>query len=214
MLDKVRAFFQPYISKLTKFIDDNLENAALWAFDNKKRVLAIDAAIVALLCLFGAGSWALWAHVLLVQNWAFTYVSRARNSASLSRHLKAGFFSNGVWFASQVIIVSKLFDYVQGKYGLNMAIFTGLYYTLFTLTGSIMAHAQSLRTERGKTAVGANSKYAQIPVEDYAALQAILADYPRLQQQAAEAHLCAVGAIPDSGVSARKVGGEVIKTGL
>jgi hypothetical protein len=172
---KVSSFFQPYITAVTKFIDDHLETAALFVFDHKYAVLGADAFVSAVLYSVGLGSWALWAHVLMVQNWAFTYVSRARNSASLSRHLKAGFFSNGVWFASQTIIVAKLFDYVQGKFGLRMAIFTGLFYTAFTLTGSIMAHAQSLRSEKGKSAVGANKKYAQITVEEWESTKALLA---------------------------------------
>lgn len=112
-------------------------------------------------------SWLLWAPILLAQNFAFTFVSRARNSGSLKRHLVAGIFSNGVWFVSQLFIFSKMFKMMTGAYGVWMAIFTGLFYTLFTLTGSITAHYYSLQSEKGKTAVGANKKYAQIPVEEW-----------------------------------------------
>lgn len=112
-------------------------------------------------------SWVFWAWVLVAQNFAFTYVSRARNSASLGRHAKASVFSNGVWFASQLIIVSKLFAYLKGDFGLGMAIFTGAYYTAFTMSGSLIAHYLALKSERGKTAVGASVRYSQIPVEEW-----------------------------------------------
>jgi len=111
--------------------------------------------------------WLLWALILVVQNFAFTFVSRARNSGHLVRHMQAAIFSNGVWFASQILIFSKLYDYITGKAGLQMAIFTGVFYTVFTVLGSIVAHYWALKTEKGKSAVGANKKYAQIPVEDW-----------------------------------------------
>lgn len=112
-------------------------------------------------------SWVFWAWVLVAQNFAFTFVSRARNSASLSRHAKAAIFSNGVWFASQLIILSKLFGYLKGDYGIGMAIFTGVFYTAFTMAGSLIAHYFSLKSEEGKAAVGANMRYAQISVEEW-----------------------------------------------
>jgi len=112
-------------------------------------------------------SWVFWAWVLVAQNFAFTYVSRARNSASLGRHAKAAVFSNGVWYASQLIIVGKLFAYLKGDFGLQMAIFTGIYYTAFTMTGSLIAHYLALKSERGKSAVGASAKYAQVPVAEW-----------------------------------------------
>ena len=41
--------------------------------------------------------WLLWAVNLLAQNFCFTFVSRARNSGSLKRHVVAAIASNGVW---------------------------------------------------------------------------------------------------------------------
>lgn len=122
----------------------------------------------------GIDSWVLWAVVLVFQNFAFTYVSRARNSGSLMRHMKAGFFSNGVWFASQTIILSKLMEYISGKHGIWFAVGTGLYYTAFTLTGSVLAHYSSMQSEKGKAAVGANKAYAQIPTKDWDDAKALL----------------------------------------
>lgn len=111
--------------------------------------------------------WVLWAFILIAQNFAFTFVSRARNSGSIKRHVIAAVFSNGVWFISQTIIFSKLFEYISGKHGLLWAAAVGLYYTLFTIIGSVSAHYFSLANEKGKTAVGATKKYAQITPEQW-----------------------------------------------
>lgn len=112
-------------------------------------------------------TWIYWAPVLVAQNFAFTFVSRARNSGSLGRHMVAGLASNGVWFVSQIIIFSKMFKMMTGGYGIGMAVFTALYYTAFTLFGSLLAHYWSLKNEKGRAAVGASKKYAQIPVEEW-----------------------------------------------
>jgi hypothetical protein len=118
--------------------------------------------------------WLLWAFVLICQNFAFTFVSRARNSGSLLRHLVAGFFSNGIWFVSQMIIFTAMFQMMMGKYGRPMQVFTALYYTAFTLTGSVLAHYFSLKTEKGKAAVGASKRYVQITPEEWSKVQALL----------------------------------------
>jgi hypothetical protein len=118
--------------------------------------------------------WITWAFVLILQNFAFTFVSRARNSGSLSRHMVAGVFSNGVWFVSQILIFSQLFQIMTGKYGFTKAAGTALYYTIFTLLGSLLAHYWSLNHEKGKAAVGANKKYAQITTEQWDGVKALL----------------------------------------
>src|SRR5579859_1459354 len=112
-------------------------------------------------------SWIYWALILLSQNFAFTYVSRARSSGSLIRHLKASIFSNGIWIFSQMLMLGPMFDYLTGKHGHAAQIGAGTVYTLSTVTGSILAHYWALRTEKGKNAVGANKRYAQIPVEEW-----------------------------------------------
>ncbi len=111
--------------------------------------------------------WMLWAFILIVQNFAFTFVSRARNSGSLVRHMVASVFSNGVWFVSQIIIFSQLYAIMTGKYGIPKAIFTSIFYTAFTMLGSLLAHYWSLKSEKGKSAVGASKKYAQITSEEW-----------------------------------------------
>lgn len=112
-------------------------------------------------------SWVVWAFILIAQNFAFTFVSRARNSGSLKRHLIAGFFSNGIWFTSQLLIFTEMFSMMAGKKGIWAAAFAGAYYTVFTLSGSLAAHFYALKTEKGKSAVGASSRYAQITPEQW-----------------------------------------------
>jgi hypothetical protein len=100
--------------------------------------------------------WLLWAVVLIAQNFAFTFVSRARNSGSLSKHLIAGFFSNGVWFVSQIFAVGAFMGILSGKLGVLPAIGAGVFYTMFTLMGSLLAHKWALKTEKGNARVGAH----------------------------------------------------------
>lgn len=121
-----------------------------------------------------ASSWFIWSIVLFLQNFAFTYVSRARSSGSLLRHVKASFFSNGIWIFSQMIMLGPLFDYLQGKHGLVPQIHVALQYTFTTMAGSIAAHYWALKTEKGKTSVGASKLYAQVPVAEWAAVKTLL----------------------------------------
>lgn len=143
--------------------------------------------------------WILWAFVLILQNFAFTFVSRARNSGSLSRHMIAGFFSNGVWFVSQILIFSQLMKIMTGQYGIPAAIGTSLYYTAFTLAGSLLAHKFSLATEKGKSAVGASKKYQQITPEEW----------QRISTLAEQAYAMSCDGMPVA-VSAFKVDGATI----
>lgn len=114
-----------------------------------------------------ATSWAGWALILLSQNFSFTYVSRARSSGSLLRHLKASIFSNGIWIFSQMLMLGPMFDYLTGKHGLALQIEAGLLYTICTVAGSLIAHYWALRTEKGKNAVGASKLYAQVPIKEW-----------------------------------------------
>lgn len=111
--------------------------------------------------------WILWGALLVAQNFTFTLVSRARNSASLTRHIRASLGSNGVWFASQLILVNTIFDTIKGQNGVKLAVLAGLYYCILTVCGSVLAHWWAMRTEHGSSAVGASKKYAQIPQEEW-----------------------------------------------
>ncbi len=117
-------------------------------------------------------SWALWAALLIAQSYSNTFVSRARSSGSLKRHMVASLGSNGVWFCSQIFIMSKVMDMLSGKYGIWQAIGTGLFYTAFTITGSVLAHKICLATEKGQSAVGANAQYAQITRAEWDSVKA------------------------------------------
>jgi len=84
----------------------------------------------------------------------------------------AGLLSNGVWFASQVIMLTQLMDLLTGKYGLWYAVGTGVFYTVATMLGSLVGHWVCLKTEKGSAAVGANKKFAQITKEEWEAIKA------------------------------------------
>lgn len=184
-------------------------------------------------------NWLLWATVLFFQNISFTYVSRARASGSLLRHLKASIFSNGIWIFSNMLMLGPLFDYLTGKHGLPAQVVTGLLYTTAAVSGSIFAHYLAMKTEKGKNAVGFNKKYAQIPVEDWDTFQrdvakvALLvaatlkaletnvattaelsAKLERTNAIALQAYDITVGLIPDSGIKAHNFDGAAVVTGI
>lgn len=173
-------------------------------------------------------SWLLWAVVLFFQNISFTYVSRARNSGSLLRHVKAALFSNGIWIFSNMIMLGPLFAYLTGAHGLAAQAATGALYTVSTVSGGIFAHFWALKTEKGKSAVGASKLYAQITIAEHEQLKALLAVAPEWKQiidkaaaqakeareLAGQAYTCSIGQLPDSGIGATKIAGTTIKTGL
>ncbi len=111
--------------------------------------------------------WVVWAVNLLAQNFMFTIVSRARNSGSLRRHVVAAVGSNGVWILQMQILMGPMLEYLQGRHGLSMQILVGAFYTIFTVAGSVLAHYWALGTEKGKSVVGANVRYAQITREEW-----------------------------------------------
>lgn len=166
-----------------------------------------------------ATDFALWGLFLAIQNISFTYVSRARNSGSLLRHVKAAIFSNGIWFVQQTILLGPLFDMVTGKAGHVNQILAGLFYTVMTVSGGVLAHYLALATEKGKNAVGANKKYAQVPVEEWAKVQELLKnidtdEWKRIKGLAEQAYTMSVDTIPSSGIAATKIAGETIVTGI
>jgi hypothetical protein len=119
-------------------------------------------------------SWLLWAIVLFFQNISFTYVSRARSSGSLVRHLKASIFSNSIWIFSNMLMLGPMFEYLTGKHGRGLQVVSGVVYTVACVGGSIFAHYLAMKTEKGKNAVGYSAKYAQIPVAEWERIKATL----------------------------------------
>lgn len=158
-----------------------------------------------------AAFWALWGAILLWQNYAFTEVSRARSSASLKRHIKAALQSNGVWFVQQLFVYTAFLKILTGGYGPGRAVAAALFYTTFTMAGSIYAHWRALKKETGKTAVGANAKYAQIPVEVWAKVQSQLAEFDQIKADqvratklAEDAYNITVGMVPTAEVHTKE----------
>lgn len=93
-----------------------------------------------------------WFFLLVWQNAAFTWVSRARNSGSLSYHAFAAVFSNGIWFVSQLFLISMVARPGMPTYQLVQL---GCIYILGTVTGSVLMHWVSMKwLEKGKRKVG------------------------------------------------------------
>lgn len=125
----------------------------------------------------GPWKWLIWPLILLAQNFAFTFVSRARSSASLMRHAKASLMSNGIWIVSQVILIGPMFENLNGSHGLKLQMLAEMVYTVSTMSGALYAHYHALRTEKGKSAVGASKLYAQVPVGEWKTVQTLLHAY-------------------------------------
>ena len=111
--------------------------------------------------------WITWSIVLILQNISFTFVSRARNSGSVQRHMVASMLSNGIWFLAQIFAVGTIVTLLTGKQGWLLGLFAGVFYTAFTMLGSYIGHKVSLATEKGQGRVGANKNMAQITQADW-----------------------------------------------
>jgi hypothetical protein len=96
-----------------------------------------------------------WGAFLLLQNASFTFVSRARNSASYMLHATAAVCSNGVWFAAQFVSLGIIIDLIKsGTWAQRFG--AGLFYTVFTVAGSVGMHWFGKNyIEKGKRKVGA-----------------------------------------------------------
>lgn len=79
-----------------------------------------------------------------LQNVSFTFVSRGRNSGSLTYHMIAAIFSNGMYAA----LLFMSIDLLANAQARPMTFLTC--YTMATLGGSIFAHWLAMRIERGK----------------------------------------------------------------
>jgi hypothetical protein len=123
-------------------------------------------------------SWWAWAIILVFQNFAFTFVSRARNSGSIMRHAVAAVFSNGIFFIQFAFMTEGIANAAMHGYLGHLAqIAITLFYTVFTVIGSLTAHTYSLRSEKGKSAVGANKKFAQFTAEEGEELRRVVAAF-------------------------------------
>lgn len=96
----------------------------------------------------------LLAFVSFVQNAAFTAVSRSRNSGDVAHHAKWAIASNGVWFATQILIWSSIWRAIESG-ALWLIACAGIVYIAATTAGSCWMMARMLRTESGRRRVGA-----------------------------------------------------------
>jgi len=89
-----------------------------------------------------------------VQNMAFTWVSRSRNSGDPEYHRKAAYCSNSIWFLCQVFILATVWPAVTSGEFWKVAV-TMLVYAAATSEGSVFQMRRMLKTETGKRRVGA-----------------------------------------------------------
>jgi hypothetical protein len=99
--------------------------------------------------------WLFWALVLTIQNGAFTWVSRARNSGSPTYHFKAALASNGTWWLGQGFVISIQTRAIHSD-NWKLYVGAGLFYALLCALSSVAAHIILMRyIETGKRKVGA-----------------------------------------------------------
>lgn len=99
----------------------------------------------------------LLAAVAYIQNAAFTWSSRSRNSGDPGYHRYAAWCSNGVWFITTILIWNQIFAALtQGEWWKIAA--TGVVYVIATTEGSVIAMKALLKRETGKHQVGARGE--------------------------------------------------------
>lgn len=94
--------------------------------------------------------------VSVIQNAAFTAVSRSRNSADVLYHAKCSVASNGVWFIAQILITSTIWKSIEAGNWWQIGI-AAVVYVAATTIGSAWMMARMLKTESGKRRVGASA---------------------------------------------------------
>lgn len=78
----------------------------------------------------------LFAAVSFVQNMAFTWTSRSRNSGDPNYHRYASYASNGIWFICQMFVVSIMWKpLMEGN--LFLVFIGGIVYVISTAEGSV-----------------------------------------------------------------------------
>ena len=97
----------------------------------------------------------LLAGVSFVQNMAFTFSSRSRNSGDPQHHRKAALCSNGIWYVCHIIVWNQIWTALNTQ-NYWLLVITGLVYVAATTEGSVTMMKHMLKTEKGKRKVGAN----------------------------------------------------------
>lgn len=95
-----------------------------------------------------------------IQNMAFTFSSRSRNSGDPAHHAKAALLSNGIWFACHILIWSQIWNTLTANDGWNAQTIiklsiVGIVYVVSTTMGSVYQMKRMLKSEEGKRRVGA-----------------------------------------------------------
>lgn len=90
----------------------------------------------------------------VIQNAAFTAVSRSRNSGDVRHHAKWAVASNGLWFLNQVLIVGAIWSAIETAQW-QFILAAGVVYVAATTIGSVWMMHRMLKTESGKRRVGA-----------------------------------------------------------
>jgi hypothetical protein len=96
----------------------------------------------------------LLAVVAFIQNMAFTWVSRSRNSGDPSYHRWAAICSNGIWFVTTLLIWNQIWSALTAGEWWRIVL-TGVAYVAATTEGSVLMMKILLKKETGKRKVGA-----------------------------------------------------------
>jgi hypothetical protein len=92
--------------------------------------------------------------IAFVQNMAFTWVSRSRNSGDPDYHRWAAICSNAIWFVTQLLIWNQIWAALKDGEWWRLAV-VGVVYVIATTEGSVLMMRILLRKESGKRRVGA-----------------------------------------------------------
>jgi len=92
--------------------------------------------------------------VAFLQNMAFTWVSRSRNSGDPNYHRYAAICSNGIWYVTNILITMQVWQSVKTGNWWNM-VAVGVVYVVATTEGSVLMMKILLKKETGKRKVGA-----------------------------------------------------------
>lgn len=92
--------------------------------------------------------------IAFVQNMAFTWVSRSRNSGDTAYHRYAAICSNAIWFITQLAIWQQVWESAKTGAWWRLAL-VGVVYVIATTEGSVLMMKILLKRETGKRKVGA-----------------------------------------------------------
>jgi hypothetical protein len=92
----------------------------------------------------GGVTYALWALLLVTQQFSHGLSSRAKNSSSVAYNCLASIMSNGVWFASNLILVDNFVDILR-RSAWSKAVWIGVFYLIFTVSGSVLSQLLAMK---------------------------------------------------------------------